>query len=84
MSHQDGSEKTGRPQPTAPASTPGHSHLLSLPSVVVFFLHMYPSGEMEGKHGSKRKGKHSEGINGSEGSGAEDDLGDGNQSWQEE
>lgn len=33
---------------------------------------MDPSGAMEGKHGSMRKGKHSEGINGSEESGAEE------------
>lgn len=31
------SEKTGRPQPTAPTSTPGLSHLLSLPFFGGFF-----------------------------------------------
>lgn len=50
-----------------------------LPSPHSVFLHTDPSGATEGTHGGKREGKHSEGINGSEGSGAEDDLGDGNQ-----
>lgn len=55
----------GTARPTVHTSAPGQSHLLSLPPVFLF-LHMDPSEAMEGKHGSKRKEKHSEGINGSE------------------
>lgn len=45
---------------------------IALPSPLFVSLRMDPSGVMEGKHRSKRKGNHCEGINGSEGSGAEE------------
>lgn len=51
MSHQDGSEKPGTPQPTVPTSTPGHSHLLSLPSGFFFPTH----GPIRSNGGEARK-----------------------------
>lgn len=69
MSHQDGSEKPGTPQPTAPTSTPGHSHLLSLPSGFFFPTHgPIRSNGGEARKQAKRKNtlKASLGVKGAE------------------
>lgn len=75
--------KTGRSPADGPRSHSGPSPVARAPPPFVP-LRTDPSGVMEGKHRSTRKGKHCEGINGSEGSGAEEMSADGNESWQEE